>query len=92
MRVEEMMPLIEEAVQVGYMQAVKSYEPWQDEIRKTDVIGWLRFMKIDVKTFKRLVDKGIVKPFRKGVGNNSPLYYSKVEIKRAMMALKIEII
>lgn len=91
MRVDEMMPLIEEAVQVGYMQAVKSYEPWQDEIRKTDVLRWLRFMRIDTKIFTRLVEKGMVKPFRKGVGTNSPLYYSKVEIKRAMMALKIEI-
>lgn len=66
------------------MEAVKSYEPAQDLIRLREVKKWLKMMRIDLKRFNVLVESGIIKPLRKGTSRNSPLYYSKKEIKQAL--------
>lgn len=81
---QELNAMIADFVQVGYMQAVKAYEPSQDLIRLTEVKKWLKMMKIELKKFNALVSKGIIKPVRKGESRNSPLYYSKKEIKQAI--------
>lgn len=81
---QELNAMIADFVQVGYMQAVKAYEPSQDLIRLTEVKKWLKMMKIELKKFNTLVSKGIIKPVRKGESRNSPLYYSKKEIKQAI--------
>ena len=71
-------------VQVGFMEAVKAYEPAQDRLRLKDVKAWLKMMLIDYKTFKALVDRGAIKARRTGTAKNSPLYYAKKEIKQAL--------
>lgn len=81
---QELNSVIADFVQVGYMQAVKAYEPAQDLVRLSEVKRWLKMMKIDLKKFNVLVHKEIIKPIRKGEGRNSPLYYSKKEIKQAL--------
>lgn len=84
MKIEEIQSIMIDSYQVGYMEAVKAYEPAQDLIRLSDVKKWLKMMKIDLKKFNVLVHKEIIKPIRKGEGRNSPLYYSKKEIKQAL--------
>ena len=81
--------IIEDFVQIGYMTAVKAYEPAQDRIRLSEVKKWLKMMNVDYKKFKSLVDIGTIKVMRVGKSKNSPLFYSKKEIKQALAAAKI---
>ena len=83
MDIQELNSMVANFVQVGFMQAVKVYDPPQDRVRKSEVKRWLRMANLDYDHFTRLVDTGLVKPFRIGKGKNSPLYYSKKEIKQA---------
>lgn len=85
----EIYGIMSEYMQAGFMEAVRAYEPVQDEVRKTEVRAWLRFMRIDVKAFRALEREGLVKAMRKSEGKNSPLYYSKAEIKKALAAAKL---
>mgnify|MGYP001436691160 CR=1 FL=1 len=87
--IQELNAVIADFVQVGYMEAIKAYEPAQDLIRLSDVKKWLKMMKIDLKKFNVLVHKEIIKPVRKGEARNSPLYYSKKEIKQALSVSNI---
>jgi hypothetical protein len=80
----EISNIISDFVQVGYMTAVKAYEPPQDMIRLAETKKWLKMMCIDIKRFKALVDVGVIKSKRIGKAKNSPLYYSKKEIKTAL--------
>lgn len=80
----ELNAVIADFVQVGFMEAVRAYEPAQDLVRASEVEDWLRMMKIDEKKFKSLCRRGIIQTVRKGTGRNSPLYYSKKEIKQAL--------
>lgn len=84
MNIEELQSIMIDCYQVGYMEAVKAYEPAQDLIRLSEVKKWLKMMRVDLKRFNTLVHKEIIKPIRKGESRNSPLYYSKKEIKQAL--------
>lgn len=82
--IEDIQSIMIDSYQVGYMEAVKAYEPAQDLIRLREVKKWLKMMKIDLKRFNTLVGKELIKPIRKGESRNSPFYYSKAEIKQAL--------
>ena len=86
MDMQELSRIVADFVQVGWMQAVKMYEPPQDAVRLSDVKRWLRMACLDYKTFQRLVKAEAIRPFRKGKGQNSPLYYSKADLKQAFAA------
>lgn len=85
----DLFALIADYTQVGFMQAVKAYEPPQDRIRQTEAKRWLKLNLMDEKTFKKLCYAEKIKPFRIGTGRNSPLYYSKKEIMQAMATAKV---
>ena len=87
--VQELNGIIADFVQVGFMQAVKAYEPSQDMVRKTEVKQWLKMMLISDVEFRKLLNSGLVKPIRLGEGRNSPLYYSKKDIKQALSLMKV---
>ena len=89
MTTAELMSLMADAVQIGYMQAVKSYEPASDAIRSTEVKQWLKHMLVSWTQFVKLENAGLIKPYRKGKAANSPLYYSKSEIKQALTTAKL---
>lgn len=89
MSFEELYSIIADFVQIGYMTAVQAYEPCQDNIRLKDIKKWLKMMHVDYKKFKTLVDIGTIKAKRIGTAKNSPLYYSKKEIKQALAAVKV---
>ena len=89
MDTQEIKSLMADAVQIGYMQAVKSYEPASDAIRATELKQWLKHMLISWAQFTKLEKAGLIKAFRKGKSTNSPLYYSKSEIKQALTTAKL---
>lgn len=86
--IAELGGIISDFVRVGYNSAVKDYEPAQDLLRKSEVKKWLKFRNIEFKTFSALVEKGLIHA-RKGNSVNSPLYYSKAEIQKAMATMRI---
>lgn len=87
--VQELNSIISDYVQLGFMQAVKAYEPSSDLIRKSEVKKWLKIMLISEDDFKRLLSSDLIKPVRIGEGRNSPLYYSKKDIKQALSLMKV---
>lgn len=86
---QELRSLLADFVQIGFMEAVKAYEPSQDLVRKNEVRKWLKMMLISEKDFKKLLNSECIRPMRKGEGKNSPLYFSKKEIKQAICMMKI---
>lgn len=88
MKAEDFTDMIIGAYQVGFMEAVRAYEPEQDLVRASAVKAWLKMMHIDAKKFDAMVNKGMVHPKRKGTGKNSPIYYSKADIKKAILTAK----
>lgn len=80
--------IISDFVRVGYNAAVKDYDPPQDKLRQSEVKKWLKFRKIDFKTFQELEKQGLIHT-RKGDAINSPLYYSKVEIQKAFATMRL---
>lgn len=85
----ELYDVVADFVQIGYMEAVRTYEPPQDNIRQSEVRKWLRMIHVDYKTFRSLVSKGLINPRRSGIAANSPFVYSKKEIKQALAAARI---
>lgn len=81
--------IISEMTEVGYMRAIRQYEPTEDEITQREVIRWFKILGIEPSMLTRMENEGIVKGKRKGMGKNSPKYYSKVGIKEALASLKI---
>lgn len=80
--------IIADFVRVGYNAAVKDYDPPQDRLRLSEVKKWLKFRKIEFKTFQELEKKGLINA-RKGGAANSPLYYSKAEIQKAFATMRL---
>lgn len=80
--------IIADFVRVGYNAAVKDYDPPQDKLRQAEVKKWLKFRRIDFKTFQELEKQGLIHA-RKGAAVNSPLYYSKAEIQKAFATMRL---
>lgn len=80
--------IIADFVRVGYNAAVKDYDPPQDKLRQAEVKKWLKFRRIDFKTFQELEKQGLIHA-RKGAAVNSPLYYSKAEIQKAFVTMRV---
>ncbi|WP_314712583.1 hypothetical protein [Prevotella pallens] len=80
--------IISDFVRVGYNAAVKDYDPPQDRLRLSEVKKWLKFRRVDFKTFQELEKQGLIHT-RKGNAVNSPLYYSKVEIQKAFATMRL---
>lgn len=86
---EELTGLLADFTQIGFMEAVKAYEPAQDNIRRSEVKKWLKMMLVDYSKFNALVNGGYIKPRRMGTGKNSPLCYSKKEIIEAIKTARL---
>ena len=79
--------MIAEYTEIGYMAAVKAYDPPQDRLRLSEVRKWLRANHIAYKDFQSLVKQGVVTPVHAGSAKNSPLFFSKKEIKQGFAAV-----
>lgn len=88
--ISELGGIIADFVRVGYNAAIADYDPPQDKLRLSEVKKWLKFRKIEFKTFQSLVNKGLIHPRRSGSAANSPLYYSKTEIQKALAIMRID--
>ena len=86
MTIHELGGIIANFVRVGYNSAVADYDPPQDKLRLSEVKKWLKFRKVDFKTFQELEKQGLIHA-RKGGSVNSPLYYSKTEIQKAFATM-----
>lgn len=82
--------IIADFVRVGYNSAVMDYDPPQDKLRLSEVKKWLKFRRIEYKKFQSLVDKGLIHSRRSGSAANSPLYYSKTEIQKALAIMRVD--
>ena len=80
--------IISDFVRVGYNAAVKDYDPPQDKLRQSEVKKWLKFRKIDFKTFQELEKQGLIHA-RKGAAANTPLFYSKAEIQKDFATMRL---
>lgn len=81
--------IIADFVRVGYNAAVADYDPPQDKLRLSEVKKWLKFRKVDFKTFHELEKQGLINA-HKGGSVNSPLYYSKAEIQKAFAVMRVD--
>ncbi len=79
--------LVADSVQLGYMRAVRSFEPASDNVKGTDLDGWCLAAGVDKETLTKLIKRGAIKKQRTGTARNSPIVYSKSEIKQAMLSL-----
>lgn len=86
--IEELGGIIADFVRVGYNSAVNDYDPPQDKLRLSEVKKWIKFRKIEFKTFQELEKQGLIHA-RKGSSVNSPLYYSKTEIQKAFATMRM---
>ena len=87
--IEELGGIIADFVRVGYNSAVADYDPPQDRLRLSEVKKWLKFRRVEFKTFQTLVDKGLIHARHSGSAVNSPLVYSKAEIQKAFATMRI---
>ena len=86
--ISELGGIIADFVRVGYNAAVADYDPPQDNLRLSEVKKWIKFRKIEFKTFQELEKQGLIHA-RKGDAVNSPLYYSKKEIQEAFATMRL---
>lgn len=84
MTLVEVRRLIQDSVQIGVMQAIKTYEPTRDYIRAKELKDWLKLNNVDFGLFKKLETSGLVKSEKIGEGRNSPVVYSKAEVREAL--------
>lgn len=84
MTLVEVRRLIQDSVQIGVMQAIKTYEPTRDYIRAKELKDWLKLNNVDFGLFKKLETSGLISSKRVGEGRNSPIVYSKAEVKKAI--------
>lgn len=87
--ISELGGIIADFVRVGYNAAVADYDPPQDNLRLSEVKKWLKFRKVDFKTFHELEKQDLIHA-RKGDAVNSPLYYSKTEIQKALAIMRVD--
>lgn len=88
--INELGGIIADFVRVGYNSAVADYDPPQDKLRLSEVKKWIKFRKIEFKTFQTLVDKGLIHARHSGSAANSPLVYSKAEIQKALAIMRVD--
>lgn len=56
---------------------------------KEVVLAHVYVVAVEFKTFQALVDKGLILARRSGGAVNSPLFYSKAEIQRALATMRM---
>lgn len=89
MTINELGTWMADFVQVGFMEAVRAYEPTSDELKLKEIKAWCKAALIDFDKLTKLIKAGMITAHRKGTAVNSPLYYSKAEIKKAVIQAKL---
>ena len=89
MTIDQLGTWMADFVQVGFMEAVRAYEPTSDELKLKEVKAWCKAALIDYDKLTKMIKAGMIVPHRKGTATNSPQYYSKAEIKKAIIQARL---
>lgn len=89
-RVSTLQEMLTNAATLGAMSAVKKLDPVKDELKASEVRAWLGNDSKMSRKFDAMVRKGIIRGFKKGTSQNSPFYYSKVQIEAAFAAIRCQ--
>lgn len=81
--------IMADMVQVGYMKAIKVYEPTKDNVSTRELVRWFKVLGIDPSYINKMESEGLIKGKRKGIGKNSPVCYSRLEIKQALATIDL---
>ena len=80
--------MLTNAATLGAMSAVKKFDPAKDQLKASEVRTWLGNDSNLSRKFDAMVRKGMIKGFKKGTSQNSPYYYSKLQIDAAFAAVR----
>ena len=80
--------MLNNAATLGAMSAVKKLDPVKDQLKASEVRTWLGNDSNLSRKFDAMVRKGMIKGFKKGTCQNSPYYYSKLQIEAAFAAVR----
>lgn len=89
MSFSDIQSIVADSVQLGYMYAIKSFEPVTDTIKECELNAWCLSVGIDKRIVVKLIKHGSLKKRRTGTARNSPFVYSKSDIKQAMLSLSL---
>ena len=84
MTMEQLTEIISTAFLIGRMEATKAYEPTADMIRTAELEAWCKATATDWRKVRVLMERGRIRARRMGTAKNSPLVYSKEEVKRQL--------
>lgn len=84
MTLEQLAEYISTAFEMGALKAVKAYEPAADMIRTAELEAWCKATATDWRKVRVLMERGKIRARRMGTAKNSPLVYSKEEVKREL--------
>ena len=80
--------MLTNAATLGAMSAVKKLDPAKDQLKASEVRTWLGNDSNLSRKFDAMVRKGMIRGFKKGTSQNSPYYYSKLQIEAAFAAVR----
>ena len=89
-RVSTLQEMLTNAATLGAMSAVKKLDPVKDELKASEVRAWLGNDSKMSRKFDAMVREGMIRGFKKGTSQNSPFYYSKVQIEAAFAAIRCQ--
>ena len=82
--------MLTNAATLGALSAVKKLDPVKDLLKASEVRTWLGNDSNMSRKFDAMVRKGMIKGFKKGTSQNSPYYYSKLQIETAFAAIRCD--
>ena len=85
-RIEDLKELMHTCVETGYLRGVQAMSPLSDRIRKRAAEDYLVRNGLKKTLLGRWVSEGLIRE-HKGE-NNSPKWYSLVEINEVIMAMR----
>lgn len=86
---DQVVNMINRAVEIGIAANEARREPANDKLKQREVKKWLKANKIKQSVLDELVEAGQVKKRRMGPAKNSPIVYSKFEIIKALKTKEI---
>ena len=74
------------AAELGAMNVLKQLEPANDYISKSELMQWMKSLKKKPSQIEKLIREGRIQGERKNKNFNSPMIFSKVNIKSSLFA------
>jgi len=80
----ELKRLLQEAAELGAAANDKMREPTNDLIKQREAYRWLKSLGKEPILLEKMVNGGLIKKKRMGPAINSPICYSKLEIRSVL--------